>query len=157
LLPCKALWHSRTVALIVNVMWGESLRRPREGLGRVVDRVQAAARELPLQESPDDGAVDIYICISGSVWQHDEKGFRLGNWSDRGRRLQVMIYVPDELCEEAESIEYFRRTLDAVAESLAARIEHRRRPRGAFNGAVAEIRSIKPIPKTSHSQASVDA
>jgi hypothetical protein len=41
-----------------------------------------------------DPSVDIYIYVSGSVWQHGSRGFRLGTLSARGRDwLRVMMYV----------------------------------------------------------------
>ena len=92
------------MGILVNLTWGDSWRRPKEGLGRVVDQVQAAGA-LRMPTGPDDPSVDIYIYVSGSVWQHQRDGFRLGTLSSRGRDwLRVMIYVPDDLAEEVASI-----------------------------------------------------
>ena len=75
----------------------------------MVDRVQAASSTVPKPTGPDDPSVDIYIYVSGGVWQHQRGGFRLGTLSSRGRNwLRVMIYVPDELAEEIASIPRLR-------------------------------------------------
>ena len=53
---------------------GNSWRRPRKGLGRVVDGIQAKSTELPKPAGVDDPSVDIYVYVSGSVWQHGDDG-----------------------------------------------------------------------------------
>jgi hypothetical protein len=110
----------------------------------VVDRVRAASSTLPKPTGPDDPSVDIYIHVSGSVWQHQREGFRLGTLNSRGRNwLRVMIYVPDELAEEISSITYFRETLELVTEAVAARLR-KRRPDWPIQEITAQIRSLIP-------------
>jgi hypothetical protein len=113
------------MGILVNLTWGDSWRRPKEGLGRVVDQVQAAGSALPKPTGADDPSVDIYIYVSGSVWQHQRDGFRLGTLSSRGRDwLRVMIYVPDDLAEEVASIAYFRETLELSSDNLREHGSH---------------------------------
>ena len=51
-----AFGHHVRVSLIVNLTWGDSWRRPKEGLGRVVDEVADAAALIPKPKSPEDRA-----------------------------------------------------------------------------------------------------
>ena len=131
------------MGLEVNVTWGDSWRRPKEGLGRVVDGVQAAAPATRTDWVQGDPSVDLYIYVSGSVWQHQRQGIQLGRLDTRGRNsLRVMIYVPDELADEAESVGYFRTTLDEVADRVRVRLL-KRRPAWPIDSLVAEIRSLR--------------
>jgi hypothetical protein len=132
------------MGILVNLTWGDSWRRSKEGLGRVVDQVQAASSALPKPAGHNDPSVDIYIYVPGNVWQHQRKGFRLGTLSSRGRNwLRVMIYVPDDLAEEIASIAYFRETLELVAEAVAARLRQRR-PDWPIQKITEQIRSLIP-------------
>lgn len=136
--------HDAYVGLEVNVTWGDSWRRPKGGLGRVVDRVQAAAPATRTDWVQGDPSVDLYIYVSGSVWQHKRQGIRLGTLSSRGRNsLRVMIYVPDELADEVESAVYFRTTLNEVADRVQVRLS-RTRPGWPIDSLAAEIRLLHP-------------
>lgn len=111
------------MALELNVTWGDSWRRPRAGLGAVVDRVQQAASATRVGAAEGDYALDIYIYVSGKVWQHQDEGIRLGTLSSRGRNsLRVMIFVPDELTEDHESVIYFREALEDAAQLVYGRL-----------------------------------
>ena len=128
------------MGLLVNVVWGDSWRRPKEGLGRVVDSIQADP--LPEPANADDPSVDVYIYVSGSVWQHDREGFKLGTLSARGRSwLRVMIYVPDDLTTEEASRLYFARTFDDVAEAVELRLR-KRRPEWPIETLVEQLRGL---------------
>jgi len=132
------------VGVLVHVRWGDAWRGPREGLGRVVDRVQHASLALPKPAGADDPSIDIYIYVSGAVWQHGGEGFRLGTLTSRGRDwLRVMIYVPDELDEESAAIEYFRDTLNSVAAAVEKRLRARR-PNWPVEELAAQVRSLRP-------------
>jgi hypothetical protein len=132
------------MGVLVNVTWGDSWRRPKEGLGRVIDGIQALGGQLPKPMSPEDPSVEIDVYISGKVWQHDREGFKLGTLNDRGHnRLRVMIFVPDDLCRERESMDYFKRTLDDVATAVEARLR-KRRPAWPIETLALQIRSLKP-------------
>lgn len=136
--------HDLPVGILVNLTWGDSWRRPKAGLGRVVDAIQQTSRGLPKPTGPDDPSVDIYIYVSGKVWQHDDSGFRLGTLSARGRNwLRVSIFVPDQITEESESVSYFQETLEAVADAVRARLR-KRRPEWPIDELVAQIRSLRP-------------
>jgi hypothetical protein len=132
------------VGVLVHVTWGDARRRPREDLGRVVDRVQRASLALPKPAGVDDPSVDIYIYVSGAVWQHGREGFRLGALTSRSRYwLRVMIYVPDELEKESAAIEYFRDTLNSVAAAVEKRLRARR-PDWPVEELAAQVRSLRP-------------
>jgi len=132
------------MGVLVHVTWGDAGRRPREDLGRVVDCVQHASLATPNPAGADDPSVDIYIYVSGAVWQHGREGFRLGTLTSRGRDwLRVMIYVPDELEEESAAIEYFRDTLDSVADAVEKRLRARR-PNWPVEELAAQVRSLRP-------------
>lgn len=132
------------MGLLTHLTWGDSWRRPKEGLGRVVDGIQVKSRELPKPSDADDPSVDIYIYVSGSVWQHDDDGFKLGTLSPRGRSwLRVMIYVPDSLKDEEESKAFFDSTLEDVATAVEARLR-KRRPDWPIDTLVQHIRHLKP-------------
>lgn len=81
----------------------------------------------------------------GAIWQHgEESSFRLGSLSHRGRAwLRVMIYVPDTVEGEEESVAFFRETLDQVAIAVEARLQ-RRRPEWPIDELVAQVRQLKP-------------
>lgn len=70
--------NAARMGLLTHLTWGDSWRRPKEGLGRVVDGIQAKSKELPKPMDADDPSVDIVIYVSGSLWQHDDDGFKLG-------------------------------------------------------------------------------
>ena len=111
------------MALEVNVTWGDSWRQPKAGLGSVVDRVQHAAANTRVGAGEGDYALDLYLYVSGKVWQHEDEGIRLGTLSVRGRNsLRVMIFVPDELTQEQESVVYFREVLEEAARLVHARL-----------------------------------
>lgn len=130
------------MGLLTHLTWGDSWRRPKEGLGRVVDGIQVKSRELPKPSDADDPSVDIYV--SGSVWQHDDDGFKLGTLSPRGRSwLRVMIYVPDALKDEEESKAFFDSTFEDVATAVEARLR-KRRPDWPIDTLVQHIRHLKP-------------
>lgn len=132
------------MGLLLHLTWGDSWRRPKEGLGLVVDRIQAVSGQLPKPTGPDDPSVDIYIYVSGSVWQHGGEGFRLGTLSDAGRSwLRIQVFVPDNLCGEEESIAYFQRVLDEVAVAVEARLR-KRRPGWPVEALVTQIRALNP-------------
>jgi hypothetical protein len=132
------------MGLLVHVIWGDAWRRPREGLGRVVERVQRASLATPKPAGPEDPSVDIYIYVSGGVWQHGREGFRLGTLTTRGRDwLRVMIYVPDELEEESAAVDYFRDTLNSVAAAVEKRLSARR-PNWPVEELVTQVRSLRP-------------
>lgn len=132
------------MGLEVNVTWGDSWRRPKEGLGRVVDQVQDAAPATRETWSPGDPAIDVYIYVSGKVWQHERSGVRLGTLSERGRNsLRVMIYVPDEITQADEAVTYFKAALDEVAQKVQTRL-NKRRPDWPIDRLVAEILSLTP-------------
>ena len=132
------------MGLLTHLTWGDSWRRPKEGLGRVVDGIQARSKELPKPVDADDPSVDIYIYVSGAVWQHEEEGFKLGNLSDRGRNwLRVMVYVPDDLAGEDESKRYFATMLEDVATAVEERLR-KRRPDWPIDTLVEQIRLLKP-------------
>ena len=96
-MPCLRAFGGRLrdashMGLVTHLTWGDSWRRPKAGLGRVVDGISAKSKELPKPMDADDPSVDIYIYVSGSVWQHDDDGFKLGALNPRGRSwLRVMI------------------------------------------------------------------
>ena len=136
--------HAAHMGLVTHLTWGDSWRRPKEGLGRVVDGIQRKSGELPKPVDADDPSVDIYIYVSGALWQHEDEGFRLGTLSDRGRNwLRVMVYVPDELTGEDESTQYFATLLEEVAIAVEARLR-RRRPDWPIETLVEQIRLLKP-------------
>jgi hypothetical protein len=132
------------MGLLTHLTWGDSWSRPKEGLGRVVDGIQAKSKELPKPMDADDPSVDIYIYISGSLWQHGEEGFKLGTLSPRGRSwLRVVIYVPDPLKDEDESNAFFDSTLESVATAVESRLR-KRRPGWPIETMVQQIRHLKP-------------
>lgn len=134
--------HAAGVGVLTHVTWGDSWRRPKEGLGRVVDSIQARSAQLPKPSDADDPSVDIYVYVSGAVWQHGESGFRLGTLSTRGRSwLRVMIFVPDHLRDEAESNDFFAVTLEGVAEAVEARLL-KRRPDWPIDVLVEQVRAL---------------
>lgn len=136
--------HDLWVGVLVYVVWGDAWRRPREGLGRVVDSVQQASLALPKPAGLDDPSVDIYIYVSGAVWQHGREGFRLGTLTSRGRDwLRVMIFVPDQLAEESAAIEYFRDTFNAVGAAVEKRLRARR-PNWPVEELAGQVRSLRP-------------
>ena len=136
--------HAARMGILTHLTWGDSWRRPKEGLGQVVDGIQRKSGELPKPVDANDPSVDIYIYVSGAVWQHDEEGFKLGTLSNRGRDwLRVMIYVPDDLADEDESRRYFATVLEDVATAVAARLR-KRRPDWPINTLVGQIRALKP-------------
>ncbi|MDU0315232.1 hypothetical protein RKE38_16150 [Phycicoccus sp. M110.8] len=55
------------MGLVTHLTWGDSWRRPKEGLGRVVDGIQRKSGELPKPVDADDPSVDIYIYVSGAL------------------------------------------------------------------------------------------
>jgi hypothetical protein len=132
------------MGLVTHLIWGDSWRRPKEGLGRVVDGIQAKSKELPKPMGADDPSIDIYVYVSGSVWQHDDDGFKLGTLSPRGRSwLRVMIYGPDPLKNEDESVAFFDSTFEDVAIAVESRLR-RRRPDWPIETLVQQIRYLKP-------------
>lgn len=132
------------MGLLTHLTWGDSWRGPKEGLGRVIDGIQMKSGELPKPVDASDPSVDIYIYVSGAVWQHEEEGFTLGNLSDRGRNwLRVKVYVPDDLTGEGESRRYFARTLEDVAAAVGERLR-KRRPDWPIDTLVEQIRLLKP-------------
>lgn len=136
--------HAARMGLLVNLTWGDSWRKPKEGLGHVVDSITVASQNVAKPTSPDDPSVDIYIYVSGAVWQHAKSDFKLGTLSGRSRNWQrVSIYVPDHLTGEAESVSYFNDTLENVALAVDARLR-RTRPEWPVEELVRQIRSLKP-------------
>ncbi|MFC7490220.1 MULTISPECIES: hypothetical protein [unclassified Knoellia] len=132
------------MGLLVHLTWGDSWRRPKEGLGRVVDAIQKMSTNMPKPVDADDPSVDIYIYVSGAVWQHEDEGFKLGTLNARGRNwLRIMIYVPDHLTGHEESETYFTRTLEDVAVAVEARLL-KRRPGWPIDTLVEQIRQLKP-------------
>jgi hypothetical protein len=133
------------MGVVTHLAWGDSWRRPKEGLGRVVDGIQAKSAELPKPTEADDPSVDIYIYVSGAVWQHNADGFKLGKLSSRGRSwLRVMIYVPDNLKDEDESKTFFTATFESVADAVEARLR-KRRPDWPVDTLVQQVRLLKPF------------
>lgn len=136
--------HSSRMGLLTHLTWGDSWRRPKEGLGRVIDGIQSKSGEMPKPVDASDPSVDIYIYVSGAVWQHEEEGFKLGTLSDRGRNwLRVMVYVPDDLAAEDESRTYFATLLEDVATAVEVRLR-KRRPDWPIDTLVEQIRLLKP-------------
>ena len=134
------------MGIVVNLTWGDSWRQPKEGLSRVIKSIQeTSAQSLPKPVDADDPSVDIYIYVSGSIWQHgEEASFRLGSLSHRGRAwMRVMIYVPDTVQGEEESVAFFQETLDQVAIAVEARLQ-RRRPEWPIDELVAQVRQLRP-------------
>jgi len=139
-----AMRHDARMGLLVNVTWGDSWRRPKEGFGRVVERIQAASVALPKPTGPDDPSIDVYIYVPGAVWQHEKEGFRLGTLSARGRSwLRVMIYVPDQLRDEDEAVRYFDTTFENVAQAVEMRLR-KRRPGWPVETLVHQVRELRP-------------
>jgi hypothetical protein len=132
------------MALEVNVTWGDSWRRPKQGLADVVSKVQRRALDTRQSYVEDDPTLDLYIYVSGAVWQHNRQGFRLGTLTDGGRdSLRVMMYVPDDLTESDDAIAYFHDTLVEVAEKVRDRLT-RRRPGWPIDELVADVLSLQP-------------
>jgi hypothetical protein len=132
------------MGLLTHLAWGDSWRRPKEGLGRVVDAIQKKSTNMPKPVDADDPSVDIYIYVSGAVWQHEDHGFKFGTLSARGRNwLRVMIYVPDHLTGQEESERYFTTTLEDVAVAVEARLR-KKRPDWPIETLVDQIRQLKP-------------
>jgi hypothetical protein len=133
------------MGVVTHLAWGDSWRRPKEGLGRVVDGIQAKSAELSKPTEADDPSVDISIYVSGAVWQHNADGFKLGTLSSRGRSwLRVMIYVPDNLKDEDESKTFFTATFESVADAVEARLR-KRRPDWPVDTLVQQVRLLKPF------------
>lgn len=132
------------MGLEVNVTWGDSWTRPKEGLNRVLEELVAKGPATRENWCEGDPALDIYVYVSGAVWQHERQGVQLGTLSDRGRdSLRVMIYVPDEITDEPEAVEYFRDTLFQVSDLVRARLLERR-PAWPINDLVDEVLSLSP-------------
>jgi hypothetical protein len=55
-----------------------------------------------------------------------------------------MIFVPDELADEAEAEAYFISTLDEVSAAVAARLR-KRRPSWPIDDLCAQIRALTPV------------
>jgi hypothetical protein len=131
------------VGILLQEVWGNEARYGTP-LGTVIKRIRDASRFLPEPVDVDDPSVDVYLYFSGKHWRHERSGFKLGTLSSRGRSwLRVMIYVPDDLSEEAASVAYFRETFEAVAESVAARLR-KRRPDWPIDEITRQIRALKP-------------
>jgi len=132
------------MALEVNVTWGDSWRRPKQGLADVVSDVQRRALNTRQSYVEGDPTLDLYIYVSGAVWQHNRQGFRLGTLTDGGRdSLRVMMYVPDDLTESDDAIAYFNDTLVEVAKRVRDRLS-RRRPSWPIDELVADVLSLQP-------------
>ncbi|GAB3881153.1 hypothetical protein [Terrabacter terrigena] len=132
------------MGLLTHLTWGDSWRRQKEGLGRVVDAIQAKSINMPKPIGPDDPSVDVYIYVSGAVWQHEDEGFKLGTLSARGRNwLRVMIYVPDHLTGQLESETYFSATLEDAAVAVEGRLRMKR-PDWPIETLVEHVRLLKP-------------
>lgn len=132
------------MALEVNVTWGDSSRRPKQGLSYVVSEVQGRAKNTRQTHVEGDPTLDLYIYVSGAVWKHDRQGVRLGPLTDGGREsLRVMVYVPDDLSEADDAIAYFHDTLVEVADRVRDRLA-RRRPGWPIDELVADVLSLQP-------------
>ena len=132
------------MALVLNVTWGDSWKRPKRGLADVVAELQSRAEVTRVEHAEGDPMVDLYVYVSGAVWKHEREGFRLGTLSDRGRySLRVMIYVPDEITGAAEATEYFRNVLDEVAAKVRERLT-KRRPEWPIDELVGDVLSLRP-------------
>ncbi|MER3389469.1 MAG: hypothetical protein RJQ01_05495 [Microcella sp.] len=129
------------MGVLVFVVRDVDLRK--EGVSNAADQIAQRSSLLPKPTGPDDPSLDVYIYIPGKTWQHEKSGYKLGSLSEKSRAWQrVMIYVPDELTDEDEAIQYFDRTLADVADAVEAKLR-KRQPLWPIDQLVGYLRSLR--------------
>ena len=89
----------------------------------------------------EDFLLDVYVYISGDVWQHNESGVQLGNVGRKTRSLWVRIYVPDEVSGRDQAAAFLASALSADAGLVRDRLR-RRAPEWPADELAAELISL---------------
>ena len=98
----------------------------------------------PDQAEPQYPALDLYVYVSGGVWQHERRGVKLGTLTERGRdSLRVMMYLPDELMTRDEAAAWLGDAFADAADKVRERL-NRRRPEWPIDRLVAELVRLSP-------------
>ena len=63
----------------------------------------------------EDFLLDVYVYVSGDVWQHDQSGVRLGNVGRKSRSLWVRICVPDDVSGRDQAVAFLAGALAQAA------------------------------------------
>jgi hypothetical protein len=111
----------------------------------VLQSLMAAAERSRVQyRAGEDFLLDVYVYISGDVWQHGRSGIQLGNIGRKSRSLWVRIYLPDEVTTRDQAAEYLASALPAAAGLVRSRLQ-RRAPEWPAGDLAAELAGLAAI------------
>jgi hypothetical protein len=100
------------------------------------------ARETRSGYQPgEDFLLDVYVYVSGDVWQHGQSGVRLGNAGRQSRSLWVRIYVPDDVASRDQAEAFLAGALSDAAGLVRDRLR-RRAPEWPADNLAAELTSL---------------
>jgi hypothetical protein len=137
--------HDERVPLIMNATFGGAGIYGKPEVESVLRSLMAAAERSRVQyQAGENFLLDVYVYISGDVWQHGRSGIQLGNIGRKSRSLWVRIYLPDEVTTRDQAAEYLASALPAAAGLVHSRLR-RRAPDWPADDLAAELTGLAAI------------